>query len=379
MTLKDAAALAFSSIQGAKLRAFLTILGLAVGIGSVLTVIALGEAGEYRVEAEISKLGLDKVWIRSGSGRAVLTTEHAEAIRTITGTPVCASGSIVSKVRVGNKMTDAIAIGFDQGFEMVHQPKLIEGRNLLHAEFENGKAVCLIDEALAEALGDDLLGRWLMTGNRLLRIVGVIERMAVHTPGMNGGMVILPLDTFMVTYAGHIHEIAITVQQGQMTRHISNQALAALPADADCRADTLEKEIGAAREIVRIFVMVLACVAVVCMITGGIGVMNVLLISVRERRHEIGVMKAIGGTGLQLGSIFLIEAMIYGLIGMVLGTAMGVIMINLFSKWIGLTTALNVRQLMNVLLASIGVSLGAGVLPAYRAAGMLPVDALKPI
>ena len=162
--------------------------------------------------------------------------------------------------------------------------------------------------------------------------------------------------------------------------------LEADPADVDAavtalgggyQASTLQAEIDAARSVVRIFVMVLTCVAAVCMLTGGIGVMNILLVSVRERRREIGLIKAIGGTGTQVGLLFLLEAVCYALLGGILGILLGMVMIRLFGAWIGLDAVLSAQMALPAV--GIAALLGVifGVAPALRAAGMLPVDALK--
>ena len=137
------------------------------------------------------------------------------------------------------------------------------------------------------------------------------------------------------------------------------------------------EEIDAAKSVIRIFVMVLACVAAVCMLSGGIGVMNILLVSVRERRLlEIGVLKAVGGTSAQVCLIFLMEAASYALLGGVAGVALGDGMVRLFSGWIGFAASLEWNTILPTLAAAT-LGVGFGVAPALRAAQLLPVDALR--
>ena len=162
---------------------------------------------------------------------------------------------------------------------------------------------------------------------------------------------------------------------GRRAADVSRLALAAL--GEGFSAETLENEIDAARQIVRIFVMVLACVAAVCVLTGGIGVMNVLLVSVRERRREIGLLKALGATSAQVGLIFLLEAAAYALLGGLLGTLLGAGMIRLFGGWVGLTAQLTPAETLLTLLAAALLGMGFGVTPAIRAAGLEVVDALR--
>ena len=127
----------------------------------------------------------------------------------------------------------------------------------------------------------------------------------------------------------------------------------------------------------RIFVMVLLCVAAVCMLTGAIGVMNILLVSVRERRREIGLMKAVGATSRQVGLLFLLEAVCYALLGGALGVLLGGVMIRLFGGWIGLSASLSLRVALPTALAASGLGVLFGVAPALRAAALMPVDALR--
>jgi putative ABC transport system permease protein len=143
------------------------------------------------------------------------------------------------------------------------------------------------------------------------------------------------------------------------------------------QASSLQEEIDAARAVVRIFVMVLGCVAAVCMLTGGIGVMNILLVSVRERRREIGLIKAIGGTSQQVGMLFLLEAVCYALLGGVLGVVLSLVMVYGFGMLIGLEAALSMATAIPAVVIAGGLGMIFGVIPALRAASMLPVDALK--
>ena len=374
MTLRDALCLAISGLRGGMMRTLLTILGLAVGVGAVLTVLAMGDAGEIRVEAEIAKLGVDKVWVRPADTLHILQAQDSTLLQSATGAPACAGAYTAAAVRFGETQTAAQIAGYDEAMSSVHAPKVLEGRSFLDSEFQQGSPVCLIEAALAEHLGEDILGQWLHVGNRRLRVVGIIKSMTIQTMSAGSGMLLIPLQTFVDTFGGDVAEITLCVQVGQDTDDVASAALTAL--GSGFRADTLKEEINAAREIVRIFVMVLVCVAAVCMLTGAIGVMNVLLISVRERRSEIGLMKAIGGTNAQLGLLFLLEAALYASIGGALGTLLGMQMTALFGRWIGLEAAIRFTQALPVLAATVFLGLFAGAAPAIKAASMQPVDAL---
>lgn len=269
--------------------------------------------------------------------------------------------------------------GYDEGIEAVHQPVLLSGRFFTAQEYASGSPVAIIDQSMSEALGGDAVGQRIRVGSRAVRVVGVIGDMMTQVLSSTAGSVLLPLRTYMDTYAASsVTELTVGIPRGERAEAIAASAEAVLASQGGIyKASSLQEEIDAARSVIRIFVMVLACVAAVCMLTGSIGVMNILLVSVRERRREIGLMKAIGGTSRQVGLLFLLEAVGYALLGGIVGLVLGVAMIRLFGTWIGLDAALSASVAIPALLAAAALGILFGVAPALRAARMVPVEALK--
>ena len=330
MTLADAIRMSASNLRGRLMRTLLTILGLGVGVAAVLTVITLGSAGELRVEQEIVKLGVNKIWVRPAGDEKGISLSSAEQLRRATGAPVCA-GAYTAAVLNDQGCTRAVQVaGYDIGCNEVHKIQIVAGRLLHSVDHERSHAVCVVDEGLAEQLGGNPLGRYISLGARSFLVVGVVKRMPAQMMSGINGFVILPMSAFMDTFAGNVAELTISVPMHLRPQMLAEQIEQHLSEDEPYRIDTLEKEINAAREIVRIFVMVLLCVACVCVLTGGIGVMNVLMICVRERRREIGLMKALGASASDIASIFLLEALIYAVLGGMLGLVLGYLMIVVF-------------------------------------------------
>lgn len=376
MTAADSIRLAVSGLRGGFLRTFLTILSMAVGVSAVLTVLALSDAGETRVEDEIANLGVNKVWIRPAMEQVSLCESDARIVSDAAQAPACASVYTIANVSDGDKFSLVQVAGFDSSADDVHSPKLLKGRMLCASDFRNASAVCLIDEVLDEYMGGDMVGEYLRVSNRRIRVVGVIKPMSLQMMSGAHGMMLLPLTSCLDTFGGEIAEITLSVQRGQQASEVAELATHVL-GEEKYRIDTLEKEINAAREIVRIFVSVLLCVAIVCMLSGGIGVMNVLMIAVRERRREIGLIKAIGGTATQVLRLFLVEAASYSLLGGMLGVLFGQGLIILCSKLIGLDASLQIGTTLLVLIFAALLGLGFGTAPALEAASMQPVDALR--
>ncbi|MBR4082027.1 MAG: ABC transporter permease [Clostridia bacterium] len=375
MTMRDAAALSINTLTKDRMKTLLTILGLAVGVAAILAVLTLGSAGQAQVEREIARLGVDRVWVRAeADSTRPLQMRDSEAVAAAVNAPVCAGAMTVSAVALGEMTAAAQICGYDASFPQVHAPQLTAGRMFSPEEFASGAAVVIVDETLDDALGGDTLGRRVRIGLRMARIIGVMQDMAASS-----GMAAMPLRTFCDTFEGvPVSELTISVPGGVQADSVGAAAEDALARTGGTYAATsLQEEIDAARAVIRIFVMVLSCVAAVCMLTGAIGVMNILLVSVRERRREIGLMKAIGGTSRQVGLLFLMEAAAYALLGGGAGLLLGWGMISLFGAWIGLDASLSAASALPVLLVSALMGVAFGVAPALRAAGMQPVDALR--
>lgn len=380
MTLRDAAELSASSLAKNPVRTLLTILGLGVGIGAILTVLTLGSAGQLQVESEIARLGVDKVWITAGADTLrPLQPEDSALVASAVSAPVCAGASTLGPVSQGSRTLLGQISGYDAGIEAVHHPVVQAGRLFTAREYAAGSAVAVIDQSMADALGGEAVGTRIRVGSRSVRVVGVISDMITQVLSSTSGTVLLPLRTYMDTYAASsVAELTVGVPRGQRAEAIGAAAEEALTALGGVyKASSLQEEIDAARSVIRIFVMVLACVAAVCMLTGSIGVMNILLVSVRERRREIGLIKAIGGTSRQVGLLFLLEAVCYALMGGLAGLLLGVAMIRLFGAWIGLSASLSASVALPALLAAAALGILFGVAPALRAARMVPVEALK--
>lgn len=374
MRLRDAGALALSTLRCSPVRTLMTMLGLAVGVAAVLTVRALGAAGETEVEREIARMGVNKVWITADGG-GVLPDDSALLASRAAAVPASAGACTAGPVALDGRTAAVQIVGYDDGMEAVHGGRASEGRMFTAEDQRQSRAVCMIDQALNDALGGDALGRRIDIGGRRLLVVGIVRGLAMPSLALGSGMAVLPLSTWEDTFGQGSQELTLAVAPGMRAAQIADAALAAL--GEGFSAQTLENEIDAARQIVRIFVMVLSCVAAVCMVTGGVGVMNVLLASVRERRREIGLLKALGATSGGVGLIFLLEAGCYALLGGVLGTALGAGMIALFGAWIGLEATLTAGEILPVLTLAGLLGVLFGVIPAVRAAGMEVVDAFR--
>ena len=163
MTLRDALDFALTSLRGNLAKSLLTVLGLGVGVGAVLTVLSLGDAGEIRVEEEIARLGVDKVWF-CAENPAYPLTEDCRAIAASTGADVCLGASTMDAVSLGGQTVYAQIAGYDDGLETVHHPSSVQGRMFTVREY-SGERVALLDETLAGRL-NAAVGHFINCGGR---------------------------------------------------------------------------------------------------------------------------------------------------------------------------------------------------------------------
>ena len=379
MRFCDAVRLAAVNLQKNPMRTLLTILGLGVGIGAILTVLTLGNAGEQAVRTEIARLGVNKLRITADdAGERQLRADDGQAVAAAASLPACAEAAAMGVVRTDERAALCQVTGVDAGMNGVYNPELADGRLFAPQEYTQGNLVALLDTQAAECLAASVRD-WIHVENRLLRVVGIIEPMTSALLGEMQGSVVLPLRTWLDTYeALGVSQITVDVPMGADYARLETQVIERLAArGGSFNATAMTEEIEAVEQVLRIFGMVLACVAAVCMLTGAIGVMNILLVSVRERRREIGLMKAVGATSFQIGRLFLLEAVTYAALGGVLGLVFSLVMIRWFGGWIGLETALNWNTALPTMGAAVLLGVGFGVVPALRAAGLEPVTALR--
>ncbi|MDD3411098.1 MAG: FtsX-like permease family protein, partial [Eubacteriales bacterium] len=189
----------------------------------------------------------------------------------------------------------------------------------------------------------------------------------------------LPISVFCELMGGTVQELTLSVRRGDTPRQTADEAIRALETRAGrtAQAMTMQVQIEAANSVIVLFVDVLKWVAFICILVGGIGVMNILLVSVRERRREIGVMKSLGASEAQICALFLLEAFQYAAVGGVLGVLTGFGLIRLAAGAIGLSPVVKPGDVLTVAAAATAIGLLFGVAPASSAARMAPVDALR--
>lgn len=369
--------LSLLNIFAAPARSVLTVLGMAIGIGAILAVITLGDAGRAQVKSEMTRLGIDRVWLTAAEGE---TLRHGDAQLLASALDATATEQVYAPAtaRAGRREESCVLVGCSREYMDLMGTGVLEGRDLYAAEWQPGARSVLLGAALAEKLGVEP-GELISVSGVPLWVRGIIAQGNELSQVDASGAVFLPIAVFCEWMGQGVHEIILSVPEG-----VTPQAVAAMAQDVmrvkrdmSVEAVTMQVQIEAANSVMSIFVDVLKWVAAICILVGGIGVMNILLVSVRERRREIGIMKSLGTTEGQICLLFLLEALVYALVGGCMGLVIGIGLIETAGRSIGLTPVIRLGDCAAVFLAALAVGLVFGVSPASRASRMKPVDALR--
>ena len=352
--------LSLLNIFAAPARSVLTVLGMAIGIGAILAVITLGDAGRAQVKSEMTRLGIDRVWLTAAEGE---TLRHGDGQLLASSLDTAATEQVYAPAtaRAGRHEESCVLVGCSREYMDMMGTCVLEGRDLYAAEWQAGARSVLLGTALAEKLAVEP-GDLISVSGVPLWVRGVIAQGNEMSQVDASGAVFLPIAVFCERMGQSVHEIILSVPEG-----IAPQAAAAmaqdvmrLKRDMSVEAVTMQVQIEAANSVMSIFVDVLKWVAAICILVGGIGVMNILLVSVRERRREIGIMKSLGTTGGQICLLFLLEALVYALVGGCMGLVIGIGLIETAGRSIGLSPVIRLGDCAAVFLAALAVGLFFG-------------------
>lgn len=367
--------LSLLNVFAAPLRSSLTVLGFSIGVAAILAVITLGDAGRNQVEQEMLRLGIEKGWATASLDKP-MPADTSQWLQEITG--VSAQEMIYLPVQVSGsrgKRAEATAIGCEKAY--LNELNIKKGRKPAAYEWQKDTNVVMVGETLAEELEAEC-GTLVMLNDKGYTVCGILAPAEGVTRTPVEQAVILPVDTLCAATGGIIHELQIASSENLSLKTAKNLAVNALESQGyEVNAVTMEVQKEAASSVIDTFVSVLGWVAVVCVLAGGIGIMNILLVSIRERRREIGVMKSMGATPGQICALFLLEALVYAAIGGILGVLMGMGLIQFAGHRIDLPAKPAFGTCMTVLVCAICTGALFGVLPALRASLLKCVDALR--
>lgn len=389
----EALRMAIVAMRVHKLRTFLTMLGIVIGIAAVVSVVALGEGSRQQVLANISSLGTNTITVMPGSG---WSDRRANAIETLTAADAqaiaaqayvdSATPQVSTSVTLqrGNVSASATVNGVGEQYFRVTAMELTQGAFFDGVSVSNYTQEVVIDDNTAETLfadGTDPIGQVIIAGSMPARVVGVVEASGFG-PGANQLNVYAPYTSVMTRLLGQAHLSRITVRVSDETpMGAAETALSALMLERHGTQDFYLNNTDEIRQTIESTTMALtlliASIAVISLIVGGIGVMNIMLVSVTERIREIGVRMAVGARQSDIMQQFLIESVLVCLIGGAIGVILA-LSIGLIFELAGASFELvySMGSIVTAFVCSTLIGVGFGFWPARNAARLDPIEAL---
>ena len=398
--LLESVKLALQAIRRNALRSFLTVLGIVIGVGAVIAMVTIGTGTTAKVTADLAKLGSNLLFVSPGQfgpGRASsdarpFNARDVEAMRSQLGGVKAVAPTAQRSVTViyGPENRIVTVTGTDNDYFIAQDWDIIAGRQFLEGEVRSGGAVCIIGETVREELfgSTDPLERSIRVGNVSCQVVGLLEPKGQSSFGTDqDDVVIMPIRTFHRRIAGNtdISRILVSARDGVETGKVQRDIEFLLRErrnivtgrEDDFSVRDMKQIVQATTATTTMLTGLLGAVAAVSLLVGGIGIMNIMLVSVTERTREIGIRLAIGALERQVLSQFLIEAVVLSLMGGLVGILLGLGLAALATRALQVPFVLNVPIVMIAFGFSALVGVIFGYFPARRAARLDPIEALR--
>ena len=396
--------IALRALANNKLRAFLTMLGIIIGVASVITMLAIGQGSKKSIQAQISEMGSNIIMINPGGERRggvrmdpsemqTLKLTDYEALRDETNFLSAVSPTVSSSGQLiaGNNNYPSSISGVGTEYLDIRQLSIAQGEMFTEADIQVSAKVCVIGQTIVDNLfpdGQDPVGKVIRFNQVPFRVVGVLKAKGYNSMGMDQDDIVLaPYTTVMKrllaqTYLGGIFASALSED---MTDYATDEVTAILRRNHKLQADEEDDfSIRSQQELssmlnstTDLMTTLLACIAGISLVVGGIGIMNIMYVSVTERTREIGLRMSVGARGIDILAQFLIEAILIsitgGLIGVVIGCGASFVVKNV-AHWPIYIQAWSVFLSFAVCTVT-GVFFGW--YPAKKAAQLDPIDAIR--
>jgi len=392
--------LALREIRRNVMRSILTILGIVIGVAAVIIMVTIGGGATVQVKQQIASMGSNLLMVTPGkrmgpgqsSGNIPFKQSDAEAIAREVGSlqSVSPVSSKSVKAIFGNQNWSTQVTGTDNSYITATNRSLKSGRQFTDSEARSGAAVCIVGETVVKKLfgGQDTLGEKIRLEKISCEIIGIFMGKGQSSMGTDqDDIVVIPLSTFQRRFAGNqdVSMIQISVQDGVATekarkdieqllrirRHIS-------PSDDDNFNVMDMKEIASMLTgTTQMMTALLSAVAAVSLLVGGIGIMNIMLVSVTERTREIGIRLAIGAFEHEVLLQFLVEAVVLSSFGGLIGIVIALVTSVWLAGILGVPFVFNASIVLVAFLFSAAVGVIFGYFPALKAARLDPIEALR--
>ncbi|MBQ8698135.1 MAG: ABC transporter permease [Schwartzia sp.] len=403
MLFTESVRIAVNALFANKLRSLLTMLGIIIGVGAVIAMVAVGMGVTQRVTDSIASLGSNMLIIRPGASmsgglrgaagsRTTLKYEDSVAIKKKIKDIDYVSPTVQKNYQVvyGNQNWNTSVTGVTQEYMSIRDLKITTGSFITEEDMNTRNRVAVIGMTVASNLFGEAnpVGKTIRVNNQPYRVIGVLESKGQSSVGQDqDDVVIVPLTTAMdrllaITYVQTINvqvssqskmdDVQANIETLLRQRHHLTGAK-----DNDFQVQNLTSLMSTMNETTTMLTLFLGSIAAISLIVGGIGIMNIMMVSVTERTREIGIRKALCATFKDIMTQFLIESVVIGVIGGVLGIAFGIVAAQAISKFGDFQTVITAAPIFLSFAFSVGIGLFFGIYPARKAALLDPIEALR--
>lgn len=392
---------AFQSLRNNVLRTSLTMLGIIIGISAVILIYSIGQGAVAFITNELSSFGTDYFQINPGSsqfstlaGSNTLTLDDVEAIQndsSLTNVKYVVPMAMVSvNISANGEDEEVLAYGSTSESSEILRPEIVEGEYLTEEQNTTSDRVIVIGVDVRESLfgeNSSAVGEVVRINNRPFRVIGVIESSSVLAGGFINNSVIIPLSVAVNQLVGEerLQEIDVIVHDSNAINQTLEDVELLLrdrhnlddDDDNDFQIQSAQDILTTVQTITGLLTSMIVAISAISLLVGGVGVMNIMLVSVTERTKEIGLLKAIGAKEKDILTQFLVESVVMTLLGGIIGICLGI------AGAFVVSLAFNIPFIVSIpaILIAVGVSMIVGVVfglyPARKAAKMSPIDALR--
>ncbi|PGA93063.1 ABC transporter permease [Bacillus wiedmannii] len=377
--------MALKSIRANKIRAFLTMLGIIIGVSSVIVMVAIGQGSTKEVQDQIGNLGTNVLTVTITDSGATFKETDAKQIQDIDGIKAIAptvSGRVTVKHEKMN--TQVSMIGTTSSYLDVRDLKLQSGRFIADLDQGNHSKIVVLGSDTAQTLFGlgDPVGNSVKVNGTSYKVVGVLESVGSSLGTSGDSTIIVPLSTGQrLAATTNVGTTYVKVENEDMINFISSRiegTMHSIVGDTDSYSVSSPKDLmETASSVNDTMTLMLGGSAAISLIVGGIGIMNIMLVSVSERTKEIGIRKAIGAKRKNILLQFLIEAVVLSSLGGIIGIGIGVISAQIFTLATGTTIAYSIPVMLLSFVFSLLVGVVFGVFPANKASKLDPIQALR--
>lgn len=402
--------IALRAIAANKMRSFLTALGIIIGIAAVITMLAIGQGSKASIKANIAEMGSNMIMISPGADMKGGVRQDASAMETLKqadyqsikdecnyisaiSPTVTSSGQWIN----GNNNTQSTIYGVNQDYLSIRQLKVADGEMFTDTDIKTSAKVCVLGQTVVDYLfpdGSDPIGKVVRFGSIPFRVIGVLQKKGYNSMGMDqDDLALAPYTTVMKrilaqTYLGGIVCSAITEEasqpaQDQITEilrhnHKLKDATDTTEADDDDFNIRSQEEISSMmNSTMSTITILLGSVAGISLLVGGIGIMNIMYVSVTERTREIGLRMSVGARGVDILNQFLIEAILLSVTGGIIGVLLGVGLAVGLQQFLHIATQIEPWSIIMSFAVCTFTGVFFGWYPAKKAARLDPIEAIR--